>query len=203
MADQLDATTVLRAFNGRGVRYVVIGAFAAIVAGAPLAATFDIDLTPEASRENLDRLSLALTNLGARIRAEGVPEGLPFAHDGASHGAASIWNLVCGAGAFDIAFWPSGFERGYEDLAAHAREVVVDDVPTRIADLADVIASKRAAGREKDKSRCLRWSSRKASSTGSTTMFAMRLPAGRKSAFPSVVVDVHQRQTPAQAVVRG
>ena len=150
ISDSLDATTVLRAFNARGVRYVVIGAFAAIAAGVPLAATFDIDFTPEASRENLDRLSLALTDLGARVRADGVPEGLAFAHDAASLGAASIWNLVCDAGAFDIAFWPSGFERGYEDLALHAREVMVDGIPTQIADLADVIASKRAAGRAKD-----------------------------------------------------
>ena len=150
MVERLDATTILRAFNTRGVRYVVIGAFAAIAAGAPLAPTFDIDFTPETSRENLDRLSLALTDLGARVRAASVPEGLPFSHDGGSLGAAAIWNLVCDAGPFDIAFRPSGFERGYEDLSAHALEVVVDGVPTQIAALADVIASKRAAGREKD-----------------------------------------------------
>ena len=89
MTEGLDASTVLRAFNARGVRYVAIGAFAAIAAGAPHEPTFDIDFTPEASRENLDRLSLALTDLGAPIRAEGVPEGLPFAHDGASLGAVS------------------------------------------------------------------------------------------------------------------
>ena len=150
MTKELDATTVLHAFNARGVRYVVIGAFAAIASGAPVAPTFDIDFTPEASRENLDRLSLALTDLGARIRAGGVPEGVPFSHDGASLGAAMIWNLVCDAGVFDIAFRPSGFSRGYDDLASHARAVVVDGVPTQIADLADVVASKRAAGRPKD-----------------------------------------------------
>jgi hypothetical protein len=150
VTEGLDATTVLRAFNARGVQYVVIGAFAAIAAGAPLEPTFDIDFTPEASWENLDRLSLALTDLGARIRAEGVPEGLPFSHDGASLGAASIWNLVCDAAIFDIAFRPSGFAGGYDDLSQRARAIVVDGVPTQIADLADVVASKRAAGRPKD-----------------------------------------------------
>src|ERR1700691_2321188 len=93
---------------------------------------------------------LALTDLGARVRAQGVPEGLPFSHDGASLGAASIWNLVCDAAVFDIAFRPSGFAGGYDDLSQRARAVVVDGVPTQIADLADVVASKRAAGRPKD-----------------------------------------------------
>jgi hypothetical protein len=36
----------------------------------PIPATRGIDITPEASAENLSRLSRALTGLGARIRAE-------------------------------------------------------------------------------------------------------------------------------------
>jgi len=150
VTEELDATTVLRAFNARGVSLCRYRSIRGDRSGAPLAPTFDIDFTPEASRDNLDRLSLALTDLGARIRAEGVPEGLPFSHDSTSLGAASIWNLVCDAGVFDIAFRPSGFSRGYDDLAPHARAVVVDGVPAQIADLADVVASKRAAGRPKD-----------------------------------------------------
>lgn len=56
--------------NRHQVSYVVIGAFAAIAQQAPIPATRDIDLTPEASQENLARLSLALKELGARIRTE-------------------------------------------------------------------------------------------------------------------------------------
>ena len=40
--------------------------------------TRDIDFTPRVTQENLGRLSTALTDLGAQIRTEGVPEGLPF-----------------------------------------------------------------------------------------------------------------------------
>ena len=65
MTEELDATTVLRAFNAVAFDTWSLEAFAAIAAGAPLEPTFDIDFTPEASRENLDRLSLALTDLGA------------------------------------------------------------------------------------------------------------------------------------------
>jgi len=46
--------------------------------------TRDIDFTPRATQENLGRFSQVLTDLNARIRTEGVPEGLPFCHDAAS-----------------------------------------------------------------------------------------------------------------------
>jgi hypothetical protein len=81
--------------NRHKVRYVVIGAFAAIAQQAPIPATRDIDITPDATAENLTRLSKALAELGARIRTEATPEGLPFGHDATSLGAAEVWNLIC------------------------------------------------------------------------------------------------------------
>ena len=82
--------TVSAAFNRHQVRYVIIGAFAAIAQQAPIPATRDIGLTPEASQENLARLSLALKELGARIRTEAAPEGPPFSHDATSLAAADV-----------------------------------------------------------------------------------------------------------------
>ncbi len=82
--------TVSAAFNRHQVRYVIIGAFAAMAQQAPIPATPDIDLTPEASQENLARLSLALKELGARIRSEAAPEGPPFSHDATSLAAADV-----------------------------------------------------------------------------------------------------------------
>lgn len=129
---------------------MVIGAFAAIAQQAPIPATRDIDLTPEASGENLARLSAALKQLGARIRTETVPDGLPFDHDATSLAAAETWNLVCREGEFDISFRPAGFGQGYADLAGGAHRVRVGDVEVLVADLDDVIRSKEAAGRPKD-----------------------------------------------------
>jgi len=60
-----------------------------------------------------------------------------------------IANLTSPAGDFDLSFASSGTERD-DDLIAHARTVLVGDVEAKIADLADVIRSKRAAGRQKD-----------------------------------------------------
>lgn len=147
---ELDAAAIVAALNRHQVRYVVIGAFAAIAQQAPIPATRDIDLTPEASQENLARLSSALKELDARIRTEAVPDGLPFSHDATSLAAADVWNLTCPDGEFDISFHPSGFEGGYAQLAVNAHRLRVGEVEVIVADLADVIRSKESAGRPKD-----------------------------------------------------
>jgi hypothetical protein len=141
---------IVAALNRHQVRYVIIGAFAAIAQRAPIPATRDIDITPDASTENLTRLSRALTDLGARIRTETEPGGLPFSHDATSLAAAEVWNLICADGEFDISFYPSGFASGYAQLAAGAHRLRVGDVEVLVADLADVINSKESAGRPKD-----------------------------------------------------
>lgn len=61
-----------------------------------------------------------------------------------------MWNLVCPLGEFDISFFPAGFDRGYRQLARRAHLVRVAGVEVAVADLADVIRSKEAAGRPKD-----------------------------------------------------
>ena len=147
---ELNAAAIVAALNRHQVRYVVIEAFAAIAQQAPIPATRDIDLTPEASHENLARLSLALAELGARIRTEGVPDGLPFSHDAMSLAAAETWNLICADGEFDISFHPSGFADGYAQLVVNAHRFRVGEVEVVVADIADVIRSKESAGRPKD-----------------------------------------------------
>lgn len=147
---ELNAAAIVEALNRHQVRYVIIGAFAAIAQQAPIPATRDIDLTPETGPENLARLSLALTELGARIRTEGVPDGLPFSHDATSLAAAEMWNLICAYGEFDISFHPAGFADGYSQLVVNAHRLQVGEVEVIVADLADVIRSKETVGRPKD-----------------------------------------------------
>jgi hypothetical protein len=146
----LDAAAIVAALNRHRVRYVVIGAFAAIAQQAPIAPTRDIDITPEESTQNLQRLSAALKELDARVRTDSVEGGLPLDHDAASLGRAAMWNLVCRYGELDITFRPSGFDNGYRGLAARAHRVVVEGIEISVADLDDVIRSKEAAGRPKD-----------------------------------------------------
>jgi hypothetical protein len=63
---------ILRALEAHHVRYVVVGAIATIAAGTPILTT-DLDVTPECSRENLERLALALRDLDATPQGARAP----------------------------------------------------------------------------------------------------------------------------------
>ena len=114
---------ILKVLEKHGVTFVVIGGFAAIVHGSP-ENTSDVDITPEQSRENLDRLSAALDELNARIRTDAVEGGLPFSHSGDSLRGMTVLNMITDLGNLDMASLPAG-TRGYEDLKRDARTMVI------------------------------------------------------------------------------
>ena len=127
----------------------MIGAFAAQLHNAPIPATFDIDFTPARTTDNYTRLDKALTELKAKIRIKDAPYELTFDHSPSSVAHIDMLNLTCEFGDFDLSFVPSG-TTGYDDLARSAHTILIGDVSARVADLSDVIRSKRAAGRPKD-----------------------------------------------------
>jgi hypothetical protein len=139
---------LLRSLEAHHVRYVVIGAIAAIAAGAPILTT-DLDVTPERSDENLERLALALQDLDAKLRTPSDPSGVPFPIDPAMLATADSWTLTTRAGDLDLVFSPDG-TTGYDDFKRGARQERIAGVMVPVAALADVIRSKEAAGREKD-----------------------------------------------------
>jgi len=149
MASKFSPAELLEVLNRHGVRYVVIGGLAATIYGSPHV-TFDVDIAPERNAENLAKLSSALEELGARVRAEGEPKGLEFGHNASSLGRVEIWNLTTEMGDLDITFVPSG-TGGYKDLIREAVEVEILGVKLEVSSLADVIRSKEAADRPKDR----------------------------------------------------
>ena len=141
---------ILATLDRHGVHHVLIGALAAALHGAPRV-TVDVDITPDTEPANLARLSTALDDLDARVRTPQVDEGgVPFSHDAESLGRAQVWNLVTRAGNLDIAFVPSG-TGGYADLRRDAVTIEVRGTRVVVASLADVVRSKQAANREKDR----------------------------------------------------
>ncbi len=144
-----DAEPMLRVLERHEVRFVVIGGMAAIFHGSPLL-TEDLDITPDRDRENLAKLSAALRELDAKVRAVELDEPLPFSHDAESLGAVQVWSLSTPHGGLDISFTPTGTE-GYEDLRRDAGEVTFRGLRIVVASLADVVRSKEAAGRDKDR----------------------------------------------------
>lgn len=148
-AERFDPQATLAVLQEHGVLFVAIGGYAAILQGSPYPTT-DVDITPETSTQNLDRLAQALRVLEARVRNPDIPEGLPFGGDATSLAAAVFWNLTTRYGDLDISFTPAGTQ-GYPDLVRDALTVELRGVPVRVAHLADVIRSKDAANRDKDR----------------------------------------------------
>ena len=100
-----------------------------------------------------DRLAIALGSLDARIRAEGIPDGLVFDCSGSffrNLGPDAMVNLTTRAGDVDLAFMPAG-TRGFQDLRQDAIVIDVAGLSVPVASLSDVIRSKDAADRPKDR----------------------------------------------------
>ena len=144
-----DPTAVVATLNRHKVRYIVVGAYALIAQGAPLERTQDIDVAPERTKANLGRLAAALIDMDARLRGHNVPDDLPFKPDAQMLAdVVDFWNLTSRYGDLDLCFTVGG---GYDQLALHAVRVEVGKLTVMVASVDDVIASKEAAGRPKDR----------------------------------------------------
>lgn len=146
------AAAMVAVLHRHGVRFVVIGGFAIQLHQVDgLARTSDIDVTPERSRQNLERLAAALVDLDARLRGDRLPdEGLrvPWHVDLLERMDLAL-NLITRFGPLDLSLKPSGTD-GYDDLIASAVEFTVANTMMLTASLDDIIRSKTAAGRTKD-----------------------------------------------------
>ena len=146
----LDPERLFTTLARHGVRFVLIGALAARLQGFPRL-TADADITPAPDNENIDRLAAALRELSARVFTEQIPEGLEFDCSAATLSRATIWNLVTSAGRLDLAFQPSGIDAGYDALVPGAVRFEAFGTELLAAGLPDLIHSKEAAGRPKDR----------------------------------------------------
>ncbi len=147
--DVFDPVRLVRVLAEHDVHYVLIGAVAARLAGYPLA-TYDTDMTPERSRENLTRLAAALRALNARVFTASIPEGLPFDCSAQTLARADVWNLVTSAGRVNLLFKPAG-SGGYADLVKAAHRYDVAGITVAAASLESIIKMKEAADRPKDR----------------------------------------------------
>jgi hypothetical protein len=131
----LQATEVARAFETEGVEYLFIGKSGAILLGYP-GTTQDVDVFPARTEENGRRIVKALRTIGFAIDAaleNQIVTGKDFVQ------------IKTGPFDVDLVFAPDGIANFAE---AQARGLRVDIF--RIANLRDIIASKRASGRQRD-----------------------------------------------------
>ena len=143
---------MLAALAAENVRFVLIGGMAAILHG-DAGVTMDLDIVPAVDAENLDRLAAALRRLNARVRTEGMPEGLPFDRSAAfltNLGPDALLNLTTSAGDMDLVLMPAG-TRGFNELKQNAVAIEAAGTMLLVASLPDIIRSKAAANRDKDR----------------------------------------------------
>ncbi|MBL8880958.1 MAG: hypothetical protein JNG88_17730, partial [Phycisphaerales bacterium] len=134
--DYRQAQEIHAAFAQTGVKYLFIGKCGAILLGFP-DTTQDADVFVEKSRENGLAIVEALERLGFALGDENKSEivrGKDFVQ------------LKNGPFDLDLIFAPDGIER-FED--AWARREEIDGFP--VCSIEDIIESKRASGRQKDK----------------------------------------------------
>ncbi len=140
---------IVAAIAKHRVKCVLIGGLGAVLHGSP-ATTNDADLCPDRSPANLTRLATMLRSLKARIRTEGVDEGIPFDCSAEFFGNVELINLVTNAGDVDIAFRPAG-STGYQELVSRAVAFDINGDGVLVASLDDIIHSKEIADRPKDR----------------------------------------------------
>jgi hypothetical protein len=145
---EFNPVPILELLDEHGVRFVVIGAIAAIAQGYPLN-TGDLVVTPARDPDNLERLAAALLELDARLRVSGEPEGVAFPIDADYLGRADSWTLTTRFGSFDLLFVAAG-TRGFDDLRRGSVTVDIHGRAVRMAALVDIIRMKEASGRPKD-----------------------------------------------------
>lgn len=129
------------------VEYVTVGGIAIQAHGAQRL-TRDLDVAIAASKDNLDRLASALSDLDARIlgpdgqRSRSVPSA-------AMLGSGDQWHLVTDYGRLDVLTLPAHLG-SFAEMRARAHDVPLGDVSVPIAHRDDLLRMKRASGRPQD-----------------------------------------------------
>ena len=126
---------IATAFSKYGVDFLFLGKGGAIILGYP-GATQDIDLFPRKGRQNGEGILKALGDLGFPVTTQienDILNGKDFVQ------------INNGPYELDLIFAPDGIESFDE---AKSRRHLIDGLP--VANIRDIIASKKAAGREKD-----------------------------------------------------
>jgi hypothetical protein len=138
----MDATPALveigKALDKAGLEAVLIGNAAAALQGAPVT-TIDFDFLIRRTPRNVAKLKVVAGSLGAVMLRPFYP-------------LSDLRRLARTADGLQVDFMTAihGL-RSYEGVRDRAASIRVGDVDIRVANLADIIRSKRAAGRAQDR----------------------------------------------------
>lgn len=142
----LAASDLLPVFDRHGVRFIVVGAVAAVVAGAPIL-TKDVDLLIEHEEDNLVRVLAACEDLEATYKD---PAGRRMSPDISKLRSFRLHLLRTRFGEVDL-MREIGDGWTYAILLPRSRELDLGRAKVRVLDLDAVIESKQFADRAKDR----------------------------------------------------
>jgi hypothetical protein len=154
----LDTERILATLGDHGVEYVLIGGLAGIAHGSTLS-TADADILPNQDQANLDRLVEALVALGAKVLVDArrmrLEAAEPWEVSELRRGPAALlsaeaWHFTTDAGPVDVVIRAAGVG-GFEAHIERSRPLEVFGVRILVAGIDDLIASKEALSRPKDK----------------------------------------------------
>jgi hypothetical protein len=144
---EFDPAPLLETLVRHDVDFVLIGGIAAAALGSSRS-TYDVDVAYARTPENLERLALALTELGATLR--GAPAGLPFLLDAKTLASGLNFTFSTRFGPLDILGEPAGAPP-YAELKRAASPTLIRGRSVYVTSLDHLIAMKEAAGRPHDK----------------------------------------------------
>src|SRR4051794_35049002 len=119
MAAEFRPTRQLAELTRHGVDFVIVGGIAATMHGSSRD-TFDLDICPSQTPQNLDLLGEALVDLRSSLR--GVEENVPFVPDGRSLHGIEILTLDTRFGPLDVLTRPDE-PPPYSRLRSRAQEM--------------------------------------------------------------------------------
>lgn len=140
------ASDLIAALVNGAIDFVVIGGLAAQAHGSPLI-TEDLDICFDLDRANLERLAVVLERLAA-VRRE-MPDEVRAPLDARALRAGDVFTLRTRYGDLDLLARPDP-RLDYIQLRSRAKQFDLAGRTVWIADIEDIIAMKRAAGRPKD-----------------------------------------------------
>jgi predicted nucleotidyltransferase len=144
MSRPSDYRTLLRELSEGGVEFIVVGALAAVLQGAPIV-TLDLDILRRRTPENVSRLLRVLTRLGAVAR--GDPRRLP-PNESHLSGPGHLL-LDTNAGDLDV-LGTIEDQTAFDDVIADTVEMDLEGIHIRVLELSRIIRAKEHAGRPKD-----------------------------------------------------
>jgi len=144
---------ILKELSRSGARYLVIGGVALGLSGYPRA-TFDLDILPDLSEDNLDKIIKVMDKLGYKPRVPVNAEDLKDPrkryewYKGKNMRVFSFFDIKNPINMVDLMIYhPINFE----DCFARRQSVRIDDFEVYVASIDDLIKLKKDAMRDKDK----------------------------------------------------